>query len=185
MKPTVKNGALWTEEQEIALSPPVLLDSPEWNEWLISHRQFQFHGTTGHFSARRESRHGSDYWYAYRRRDGTLHKAYLGKVTDLTLGRLEEVAASLDGRMVLSQLSLTTDAPGIGVSKAGAPPPPSPPGPSCAPHPAAHARHPPPPDAPDQHPGDVHLRPRRLWQEHHAQRLAAGVRHARGLGSAR
>lgn len=117
MKPTVKNGALWTEEQEIALSPPVLLDSPEWNEWLISHRQFQFHGTTGHFSARRESRHGSDYWYAYRRRDGTLHKAYLGKVTDLTLGRLEEVAASLDGRMVLSQLSLTTDAPGIGVSE--------------------------------------------------------------------
>ena len=89
MKPTVKNGALWTEEQEIALSPPVLLDSPEWNEWLISHRQFQFHGTTGHFSARRESRHGSDYWYAYRRRDGTLHKAYLGTVTDLTLGRLE------------------------------------------------------------------------------------------------
>lgn len=116
MKPTVKDGALWTEEQEIALSPPILLDSPEWKEWVISHRQFQFNGTSGHFSARRESRHGSDYWYAYRRRDGTLHKAYLGKAGDLTLGRLEEVAANLDGRMVLNQLSLTTDAPGIGVS---------------------------------------------------------------------
>ena len=117
MKPVVKGGALWTEEQEIALSPPILPDSPQWNEWLTSHRQFQFMGATGHFSARRESRNGCDYWYAYRRRDGVLHKAYLGKAADLTLGRLEEVAANLDGRMVLSQLSLTTDVPGNGVDE--------------------------------------------------------------------
>ncbi len=117
MKPVVKDGALWTEEQELALSPPILPNTPQWNEWLTSHRQFQFNGAAGHFSARRESRNGCDYWYAYRRRDGVLHKAYLGKATDLTLGRLEEVAGNLDGRTVLSQLSLTTEASGMGVDE--------------------------------------------------------------------
>lgn len=117
MKPTVKDGVLWTEEQELALSPPILPDTPQWNEWLTSHRQFQFMGASGHFSARRESRNGSDYWYAYRRRDGILHKAYLGKAAELTLSRLEEVAANLDGRTVLSQLSLTTDLPDKGADQ--------------------------------------------------------------------
>ena len=114
MKPTIKDGVLWTEEQEIALSPPIQPDTPQWNEWLVSHRQFQFNGAAGHFSARRENRNGCDYWYAYRRRDGILHKAYLGKAADLTLDRLEEVAATLGGRTVLSQLALTTGVPAAG-----------------------------------------------------------------------
>ena len=59
--------------------------SPEWCAWLVEHDQFRFVGDAGHFSARREGRKAcGDYWYAYRRRDGILHKAYLGKASDLT-----------------------------------------------------------------------------------------------------
>lgn len=112
MKPVVKDGVLWSGEQGGADSPPILHDTAQWEDWLARHEQFQFKGVSGHFSARREGRNGSEYWYAYRRRDGTLHKAYLGKVTDLTLDRLEEVAAVLAGRTVLAQLSLVTTAPG-------------------------------------------------------------------------
>jgi LuxR family maltose regulon positive regulatory protein len=115
MKATIKEGVLWDGEQDSANSPPeslpIPLDTSRWSEWLVSHKQFQFLGIGGQFSARRESRAGGDYWYAYRRRDGTLHKAYLGKSTDLTLARLEEVAANLAGRSVFDQLSLV-DAPG-------------------------------------------------------------------------
>ncbi len=105
MKPVVKDGLLWA--RDVGLAP----HSAEWDAWLAEHDQFRFVGASGHFSARREHRSGSDYWYAYRRRDGTLHKAYLGKGADLTLERLEEVAANLAGWTVLAQLSLTA-APG-------------------------------------------------------------------------
>ncbi|CUS03517.2 putative ATP-dependent transcriptional regulator, MalT-like, LuxR family [Candidatus Promineifilum breve] len=112
MKPVLKEGVLWTGEALTAGAPPLVHGSAHWHEWLGRHNQFQFEGSGGHFSARRENRKGSDYWYAYRRRAGILHKAYLGRATDMTLERLEEVAANLAGRTVLAQLSLGGDAPG-------------------------------------------------------------------------
>lgn len=112
MKSVVKHGTLWVEEGATVDSPPILLDSPQWHEWLAGQMQFRFKGSAGHFSARRESRHDHDYWYAYRRRDGILHKAYLGKSIELTLDRLEEVAGNLAGRAVYTQLALTADALG-------------------------------------------------------------------------
>ena len=112
MKPVLKEGVLWTGEALTAGASPLVHGSAHWHEWLGCHNQFQFEGSGGHFSARRENRKGSDYWYAYRRRNGILHKAYLGRGADLTLARLEEVAANLAGRTVLAQLSLGGDAPG-------------------------------------------------------------------------
>ena len=112
MKPTVKDRVLWPGEPGAAGDAPIPLDSPGWPEWLAGQRQFQFSSDAGHFSARREDRHGSAYWYAYRRRDGVLHKAYLGRPADLTAARLAEVAANLAGQPMLTQLSLTADAPG-------------------------------------------------------------------------
>lgn len=106
MKPIVKDSVLWTGEQETAVSPPIYLNSPQWNDWLTSHKQFKFKGTAGHFSARCETRYGSDYWYAYRRRSGKLHKVYLGKSEEITLARLEQAAANLAGKTVLNQLTL-------------------------------------------------------------------------------
>ena len=50
------------------------------------------------FTARRERKHDGWYWYAYRTRGGALQKAYLGKSADLTLDRLQEVAAVLAQR---------------------------------------------------------------------------------------
>ena len=98
MKSVVQDGTLWMGG-ETAVSPPIPLDSPQWLDWLTSHKQFKFKGTAGHFSARRETRHGSDYWYAYRRRSGTLNKVYLGKSEEITPARLEQAAANLAGRI--------------------------------------------------------------------------------------
>lgn len=106
MKAILKEGVLWTGEEETTGSPPIPHDSKPWHEWLGTHKQFQFLGSAGRFSARRENRNGCDYWYAYRRREGILHKAYLGKSTDLTMAWLEEVAANLAGQTVLARLSL-------------------------------------------------------------------------------
>lgn len=106
MKPTVQNGVL----HEADSGPPIPLDSALWAGWLGRHKHFRFKGAAGHFSARYEEHNGSGYWYAYRRRDGVLHKAYLGRSSDVDLSRLEEVAASLAGKTLLAQLSLGANA---------------------------------------------------------------------------
>lgn len=117
LKLIVQDGVLWAGKQETAtsaglsagISPPIPLDSPQWNDWLTSHKQFNFKGAAGHFSARCETRNGSNYWYAYRRRSGKLNKVYLGKSEEITLARLEHVAANLAGKTVLTQLTLSTE----------------------------------------------------------------------------
>ena len=49
------------------------------------------------FTARKEtSKTGKDYWYAYRKVEGRLHKRYIGKSEDITSKRLSEVALALD-----------------------------------------------------------------------------------------
>ncbi|MEZ4646397.1 MAG: LuxR C-terminal-related transcriptional regulator [Chloroflexota bacterium] len=109
VKPIVQDGVLWMGDQETAVSPPVPLDSPQWNNWLDNHKQFKFKGAAGHFSARRETRYGNHYWYAYRRRNGTLNKVYLGKSDELTPTRLEQAAAQLASSTVLTQLTLPVE----------------------------------------------------------------------------
>ncbi len=108
-KPIVKDGILWGGGRETAVSPPIPLDSPQWDGWLTNHKQFKFKGTAGHFSARRETRHGNNYWYAYRRRNGILNKVYLGKSEEITPARLEQAAADLAGKTVLTQLTLSSE----------------------------------------------------------------------------
>jgi LuxR family maltose regulon positive regulatory protein len=108
-KPIVQEGVLWVGEENTAVSSTIPLDSPQWNDWLTDHKQFKFKGTAGHFSARRETRHGNDYWYAYRRRNGTLNKVYLGKSGEITSMQLEQAAANLAGKTVLTQLTLSAE----------------------------------------------------------------------------
>ncbi len=110
-KSILKDGVLWAGGPGAADGRSIPHGSPQWEAWLAENSRFQFESTAGSFAARRECRAGHDYWYAYRRRDGILHKAYLGKGADLTPDRLEEVAANLAGRMVLTELSLSGDAP--------------------------------------------------------------------------
>ena len=108
-KPLVQNGLLWTAGLETAVSNAVPLNTPHWQTWLTSNKQFKFKGAAGHFSARRETRRGADYWYAYRRVNGKLNKAYLGKPEELTQTQLEQVAAKLAGELNLAQLSLAAE----------------------------------------------------------------------------
>src|SRR5262245_47836095 len=77
----------------------VRVGGPDWFAWLRepANRAFAYADGRGAFTARREARRGGEYWYAYRRRDGRLHNAYLGRADDLTPARLAAVAARLAG----------------------------------------------------------------------------------------
>src|SRR5919112_1898174 len=81
--------------------PEIGVDSASWIAWLTDSatRSFSFQSSSGKYTARKEHRsRGGEYWVAYRKRGGKLHKAYLGKAQDVTLARLEDVAAALAGR---------------------------------------------------------------------------------------
>ena len=102
----------------MALTPPIILDetltyqqddsttqvtvgSARWFTWLETTSTFTFRNAQGHFTARKEqagNRRGAPYWRAYRKRDGKLRRAYLGKSEELTLERLRTVAAILAGQ---------------------------------------------------------------------------------------
>ena len=69
-----------------------------WLEWLLNAQSFRYvPSLNAPFTVRKEkSRRGDgDYWYGYRKVGGKLHKRYIGKAEDLTVNRLEEVAAQL------------------------------------------------------------------------------------------
>jgi predicted ATPase/DNA-binding CsgD family transcriptional regulator len=75
------------------------VDTPAWYAWLEEVSTFAFVSDMGTFTVRKEPRqHGGVYWRAYRKRDGKLHRAYLGKSHDVTLERLNAVAAMLSGK---------------------------------------------------------------------------------------
>ena len=79
-----------------------IVGSPAWFAWLRSDvsRSFSFQSPAGTFTARRERRRrGGHYWIAYRTSAGRQHKAYLGKVDDLTAERLAHVAGTLAERI--------------------------------------------------------------------------------------
>jgi class 3 adenylate cyclase len=74
----------------------MLVGSPAWFTWLEGATGFAYQGPAGSFTARKETRQrGGWYWKAYRKHKGKLHRAYLGKSTELTGARLEAAAAAL------------------------------------------------------------------------------------------
>src|SRR5919206_322436 len=75
---------------------PITVGTPAWFAWLEDATAFTFTSPSGSFSARKERRtRGGWYWQAYRTANGTLQKAYLGKLENLTLARLERAAVTL------------------------------------------------------------------------------------------
>ena len=89
-------------------------DSHAWFDWLASIPSFTFSGQHGHLTLRQETRSGGTYWYAYRRVGEKMAKRYLGRTTELTPARLEQVAAQLAAdALSLGQGTLTR-----GVSRA-------------------------------------------------------------------
>ncbi len=89
----------------IPADPPRLIPvgSPAWFAWLESATTFAFTSPAGKFTARKEARaRGGGYWKAYHTAQGTLHRAYLGKTSDLSLDRLTHAAALLATAVVNS-----------------------------------------------------------------------------------
>ncbi|MFL5656786.1 MAG: ATP-binding protein [Ktedonobacteraceae bacterium] len=80
--------------------PPVIVGSAAWYTWLADeqNRSFSFRNHLGTFTARRERQRQGRYWYAYRKYEGKLRKAYLGKPETLTIEHLHAVAAVLTGK---------------------------------------------------------------------------------------
>lgn len=70
------------------------LESSQWLKWSETVQSFRYCplSSDAPFTARREK----DYWYAYRKQQGKLHKRYIGKIEDLTINRLEEIASLLN-----------------------------------------------------------------------------------------
>src|SRR5215472_7457066 len=74
----------------------IVPESPAWFGWIEQVSSFAFAGQCGHYTARKENRaRGEAYWYAYLGVGQKLNKKYLGTSRELTLARLEEVAARL------------------------------------------------------------------------------------------
>jgi hypothetical protein len=77
----------------------IAVGSPAWYAWLEQATSFAFTSAAGGFTARKERRGRTGwYWKAYRKHKGTLHRAYLGKSADLALDRLTAIASNLSER---------------------------------------------------------------------------------------
>src|SRR6266516_3140400 len=84
----------------------LLVGTPAWYAWLSTARTFAFRSAFGTFTARKEqvsNKRGGWYWRAYRKRDGKLHRVYLGKSEEVTLARLNAVAVTLAGQDTVAE----------------------------------------------------------------------------------
>jgi LuxR family maltose regulon positive regulatory protein len=98
-----------------SIDSPITLDTPEWFAWLESAATFAFRCSSGNFIARKEGRaRGGWYWKAYHTANSTLHRAYLGKTSDLTFDRLYSAAVKLAAAEITDSNpdSSTSPAPG-------------------------------------------------------------------------
>jgi hypothetical protein len=80
-----------------------------WYAWLQTATLFRVRSPFGTFTMRREQaghKQGTWYWRAYRKRDGKLHRVYVGTAEEVTLEQLSTVAAVL-----AAQDTLTGDEP--------------------------------------------------------------------------
>jgi LuxR family maltose regulon positive regulatory protein len=93
--PKIMGGVLYNDDGAFSVG------SEEWWFWLshASVTTFYMESNLGTFTARIETRNGSFYWYAFRKHQNKLYKAYIGKTDDLTLARLTQVAEQLDKKI--------------------------------------------------------------------------------------
>jgi LuxR family maltose regulon positive regulatory protein len=93
LKVIVKGGKLFKDQNDGRKT--IDLGSAGWFRWLAKNKRFIYRGEEIQFSARREKRRGSYYWYGYCRRKGKLNKVYLGKDSALTQSRLSAAEKKL------------------------------------------------------------------------------------------
>lgn len=91
--PSVMHGLIETDGGTV-----FELDSPKGSAWLKSIGSFRFEpvGDNKPYTVRKESGKGGDYWYGYRKQNGKLHKKYIGKSSEVSTAKLEEIAEALN-----------------------------------------------------------------------------------------
>lgn len=80
------------------LDSPIAVGSTEWFTWLSESgsTQFGLQTSSGSLTCKLESRSGSNYWYAYKRKFNRLRKLYVGRTEDLTSSRLDQVCFEIN-----------------------------------------------------------------------------------------
>src|SRR5918998_1396980 len=90
---SVVQGLVETEDGKV-----FELDSSKGSAWLESVSSFRYQPTGANkpYTVRQEPKKGGDYWYGYRKMAGRLHKKYIGKSSELSTAKLEEIAEALN-----------------------------------------------------------------------------------------
>ncbi|MEG4302581.1 hypothetical protein [Microcoleus sp. D3_18a_C4] len=90
--PSVMQGLIETEDGKV-----FELDSPKGSTWLESIGSFRYEptGDGKPYTVRKEGKNG-EYWYGCRKVAGKVRKKYIGKSSEVTVARLEEVAEALE-----------------------------------------------------------------------------------------
>lgn len=122
MKYVVEANRLWAPDEPSVQAIDV--GSDDWFDWLADNDRFTFQHAGGRYSARREQRRGSLYWYAYRRQGGRLRKVYLGRPAELTQATL--IAAGERLQREAGSAALGEESPSPGDAAAGIPSRPAP-----------------------------------------------------------
>ncbi|GCF11294.1 LuxR C-terminal-related transcriptional regulator [Dictyobacter arantiisoli] len=109
--PKIHSNTLLLHEEQQILS--IVVGSAQWFEWLgkATSTTFSYYSSHGSYTARKEqvgNHRGGWYWKAYRKSQGTLYRAYLGKAEDLTMERLDEIARTL-ARRIHGQYAASSD----------------------------------------------------------------------------
>jgi hypothetical protein len=88
--PSVMQGLIETEDGKV-----FELDSAKGSAWLESIGSFRFEpsGNSKPYTVRKES---GIYWYGCRKVAGKVRKKYIGKSSEVSLAKLEEIAAALE-----------------------------------------------------------------------------------------
>lgn len=73
----------------------ISVGTPAWYRWLASARSFAYVGVEGSFTARCAESGATRYWRAYRKIDGRVYSAYLGRSADIGAERLAVAAQRL------------------------------------------------------------------------------------------
>jgi hypothetical protein len=111
---------IFQRDQYTTLAGNRCMDDPrpgtsEWCAWLEDYTidAFGFTSEAGiHYTAQRECRQrGGSYWYGYRKQDGKLRKAYIGRTSELELPRLLAVAERLATTRAATTLPVEKPAP--------------------------------------------------------------------------
>lgn len=90
--PSVTQGLIETEDGKV-----FELDSPNGVAWLESIGSFRYEptGDGKPYTVRKEGKNG-EYWYGCRKIAGKVHKKYIGKSSEVSVVKLEEIAEALE-----------------------------------------------------------------------------------------